>query len=151
MPNDSAVGEAWLVYDGQCPFCSRYVRYVRLRESVKPLHLVDAREGGPVVEEIQRAGFDLNAGMVLKMGGRYYHGPDCIHALAMLSSPSSLFNKINAAIFRSPQLSRWLYPGLRAGRNAALRILGRGQIASLESDPDQFADASLDVTNPRTR
>jgi hypothetical protein len=69
----------------------------------------------------------------------------------MLSSRSSLFNRINAAIFRSPQLSRWLYPGLRAGRNAALRILSRSQIASLESEPEQFAEASLDVTNPRAR
>ena len=24
--------DAWLVYDGDCPFCSRYVQYLRLRE-----------------------------------------------------------------------------------------------------------------------
>lgn len=68
--------------------------------------------------------------MVLKLGGRYYHGADCIHALALLSSSSGLFNRINAKVFRSPQLSRVLYPVLRAGRNTVLRLLGRTKIAS---------------------
>jgi predicted DCC family thiol-disulfide oxidoreductase YuxK len=121
--------EAWLVYDGECPFCSRYVRYIRLREAVGKVHLINAREGGPVAEELQAAGLDLNEGMVLKMGGRYYHGADCIHALALLSGGSDTFNRINAAIFRSPALSRLLYPVLRAGRNTVLRTLGRPKIS----------------------
>ena len=25
----------WLLYDGECPFCSRYVRHVRLRERAR--------------------------------------------------------------------------------------------------------------------
>jgi predicted DCC family thiol-disulfide oxidoreductase YuxK len=123
-----AGAEAWLVYDGECPFCSRYVRYLRLRDAVGKLHLVDAREGGPLVEEMKAAGLDLDEGMVLKMGGRHYHGADCIHALSMLSGGSGAFNRINAAIFRSPTLSRVLYPVLRAGRNTVLRALGRSKL-----------------------
>jgi predicted DCC family thiol-disulfide oxidoreductase YuxK len=120
--------EAWLVYDGDCPFCSAYVRYVKVRDSVGTLHLVNARNGGAVVQEIRDANLDLNQGMVLKLGNRLYHGADCIHVLACLSSPSTLFNRANAAIFRSRSLSCWLYPVLRAGRNAVLRILGRRKI-----------------------
>ncbi len=122
--------EAWLAYDGDCPFCSRYVKYMRLRDSVGALDLVDVRDGGPLVEEILRAGLDLDEGMVLKLGGRYYHGADCIHALALLSGEADWFNRINAAIFRSPGLSRALYPLLRAGRNTVLRLLGRSRIPS---------------------
>lgn len=118
----------WLVYDGDCPFCSRYVRYARVREAAGRLHLVNARDGGPLVDEMVAAGLDLDEGMVLKMGGHYYHGADCIHALAMLSSNSDTLNRINAAVFRSPTLSRLLYPVLRAGRNAVLRGLGRTKI-----------------------
>lgn len=121
-------GDAWLVYDGDCPFCSRYVRYLRLRQAAGPVRLVNAREGGPLVDELLRAGLDLDEGMVLKLGGRYYHGADCIHALALLSSGSGLFNRINAKVFRSPQLSRVLYPVLRAGRNMTLRFLGRAKM-----------------------
>jgi predicted DCC family thiol-disulfide oxidoreductase YuxK len=120
--------EAWLVYDGQCPFCSRYVCYLRVRQTVGQLHLIDARAGGPLVDELVSAGLDLDEGMVLKMGGRYYHGADCIHALALLSSGSDTFNRLNALIFRSPALARVLYPVLRAGRNVVLRGLGRTKI-----------------------
>jgi hypothetical protein len=70
----------------------------------------------------------MDAGMVLKLDGRYYHGADCIHALALLTTPSGFFNRLNRFIFRSHTLSRVLYPLLRAGRNGALRILGRRQL-----------------------
>ena len=43
--------QAWIIYDGQCPFCSRYVRLVRLRDSLGQVELVDARNGGPIVDE----------------------------------------------------------------------------------------------------
>ena len=119
--------EAWLVYDGECPFCSRYVRLVRIRDHVR-LHLINAREGGPLVDELSQAGLDLNDGMVLKFGDRYYHGADCIHILAILSTPSTTFNRVNAWIFRSSSLSRILYPILRSGRNAVLAMLGREKI-----------------------
>lgn len=122
-------GEAWLVYDGECPFCSAYVRYVRLRESVGRLHLVDARLPHPAADEARALGLDLDEGMALKLGGRFYHGADCINVLAMLSTRSGPFNQLNAAIFRSPAASRCLYPLLRAGRNLALRLLGRRKLA----------------------
>ena len=130
------------MYDGDCPFCSRYVQYLRLREAAGPVRLVNAREGGPLVDELLRAGLDLDEGMVLKLGGRSYHGADCIHALALLSSGSGLFNRINAKVFRSPQLSRLLYPVLRAGRNTVLRLLGRTQIASTGCQHAKLAGAS---------
>ena len=114
-----------LVYDGQCPVCSSYVRYVRLKEAVGQVTLVNARDGGPWVERVRCAGMDLDEDMVLLYGGRLYHGPDCIHMLALLSSQSGLFNCINSVIFRSARLSSLLYPGLRCGRNLLLRLLGR--------------------------
>ncbi|MGH6913012.1 MAG: DCC1-like thiol-disulfide oxidoreductase family protein [Geminicoccales bacterium] len=126
---------AAIVYDGQCPFCSRYVQLVRLRQSLGRVELVDAREGGPLVDEVRAAGFDLDDGMVLKLDGRFYHGADCIHRLALLSTPSSSFNRINAALFRSRTASRLMYPVLRAGRNAVLRLLGRTRISPRTRDP----------------
>jgi predicted DCC family thiol-disulfide oxidoreductase YuxK len=120
--NDPA---ATIVYDGECPFCSRYVKLLRLRESIGRVELVDARQGGPVVDAIRSAGLNLDEGMVLKMDGRLYHGADCIHRLALLSTPSGWFNSTSRAIFRSPTASRLLYPLLRAGRNAVLGVLGR--------------------------
>lgn len=120
---------AWIVYDGECPFCSRYVKLVRLRDSIGPVELVDARRGGPVVDEVVAAGLDLNEGMVLKLDGRLYHGDACINMLALLSTPSGAFNRFNAAVFGSRKAARALYPVLRAGRNATLRLLGRDRMS----------------------
>ncbi len=123
-----SVHTAWLIYDGECPFCSAYVRLVQLRDTIGDLHLVNARDGGPLVDEIMAANLDLDEGMVLKWNGRLYHGADCIHMVAMMSTPSTLFNRLNRIVFRSPALSRFLYPIMRAGRNAALRLLGRRKL-----------------------
>ena len=128
--------DTWIVYDGQCPFCSRYVQLVRLRETLGQIGLFDAREGGPQVEEARRAGLDLDEGMVLKLDGRLYHGAECIHMLALLSTPSSWFNRVNAAMFRSRTASRLLYPVLRAGRNIVLRMLGRSKLNPQSPRPD---------------
>jgi predicted DCC family thiol-disulfide oxidoreductase YuxK len=123
-PSSTAV----LVYDGDCPFCSRYVRLVRLRESLGGLKLVNARDGGPLVDEVRASGHDLDQGMVLLMDGQTYHGDACMHRLALMSSPSGTFNRLNRLVFSSPTASRLLYPVLRAGRNATLRLLGRRRL-----------------------
>jgi predicted DCC family thiol-disulfide oxidoreductase YuxK len=125
---------AWVVYDGQCLFCSRYVALLRLRNTLGRVDLVNARDGGALVEEIVAAGVDLDEGMVLKMDGRLYHGDECIHRLALLSTASTTFNRINRAIFRSKRMSRALYPVLRSGRNAVLRIIGRPKTGSTAAE-----------------
>jgi predicted DCC family thiol-disulfide oxidoreductase YuxK len=118
----------WLLYDGECPFCTTYVKLVRIREIVGKLRLVNARDGGPEFEEVKAAGLDLDEGMVLKLSGRLYHGHDCIHALSLLSESKGVFNCFNAWAFRSKARSALLYPTMRAGRNLALRMLGRSKI-----------------------
>jgi len=124
----SNIATNWLLYDGECPFCSRYVRHVRLREAIGPITLANAREHAALVNEVRRLGFDVDTGMVLKLDGKYYHGADCIHALALLTTPSGGFNRLNAWMFRSATASRLLYPVLRTGRNLALRLLGRARV-----------------------
>lgn len=115
---------ATLVYDGECPFCQRFARLLRLRETID-MQLIDARGGGGEVEEIVAAGYNLDEGMVLAIGGRFYHGDACLHALALLSSNSTPFNRLNKRIFSSPRVAKILYPVLRCARNAVLKLLGR--------------------------
>ena len=124
----SGCKEVTLYYDGECPFCSRYVHYLRLRDAVGTLQLVNIRKGGKDIYDLIARGFDLDEGMVLKLGENYYHAEDCIHMLALLSSPSGLFNRVNARVFSSRRLSKLLYPALRSGRNVALVLLGRRKI-----------------------
>ena len=69
-----------IVYDGQCPFCSAYVRMFRLHE-LSDVELINAREGHPLVETIAERGLDLDEGMVMKLGEEYYFGEDVVHRL----------------------------------------------------------------------
>ena len=130
-PGAPGEGAVTLVYDGECPACRNYVRVVRVRDAVGDFRLLDARDGGPLVEEITAAGLDLDEGMVLKIGGRLHHGEDAVHALALIGSPSGVLNRLNHRLFRSRRTSAALYPVLRAGRGLLLRLLGKRRIDNL--------------------
>ncbi|HSD68143.1 MAG TPA: DCC1-like thiol-disulfide oxidoreductase family protein [Woeseiaceae bacterium] len=128
-----------LVYDKQCPACDLYCSLVRIRADVGELKLVDAREGGPVMEEITRAGLDIDQGMVLKVGTQLYYGADAIHALSLMSTRTGLFNRLAWWSFRSQRAARILYPVLRAMRNLLLKFLGKTKINNLQvSGNDRF-------------
>ncbi len=117
-----------LIYDGECPVCRHYARTVRLRESVGELVIIDARRAPAVLAEVSARGLNLDEGMVLKLGSRYLHGADAVHAVALLSSPVGWLNRMNYLLFRSARLSRWSYPAMRGARNLLLRILRKDKI-----------------------
>jgi predicted DCC family thiol-disulfide oxidoreductase YuxK len=128
---DVADSEAlWIVYDGDCPLCSRFSTLYRAREVAQQVRLVDARSQHPIVAEVQARGFDLDAGMVVKLGDRFYHGADAMGVMALLGSDRTLFNRMNRAVFRRPRLARHLYPVLVRGRRLLLRLLGRDLIGA---------------------
>ena len=115
-------GRVWLVYDGECPMCSNYAQYLRLREAVEEFVLVDARQGGPIVDEVRQLPHDLNDGMVAKIGERFYIGDEALHVLALLSEDRGAFNKLNRLAFSSPLISRVTYPLMKAVRWALLKL-----------------------------
>ena len=123
--------EILLIYDKECPVCDNYCRLVRVEESAGNLKLIDAREPSDVLAEISALGLDIDQGMVLKMDGQLYYGADAIHALALASSRSGFFNRLNYLIFYSSRVSRFVYPALRGGRNLLLKILGKTKINNL--------------------
>jgi predicted DCC family thiol-disulfide oxidoreductase YuxK len=123
--------ELTVVYDGECPFCTRFVQFYRIRQLVGRVRLLDARGApgaDPVLEEVRRAGLDLDVGMAVKWRGRIYHGHDAMHVLALLGAEGTAFGRLNRALFARPALARRIYPVLVAGRRLTLRLLGRRMI-----------------------
>lgn len=118
----------WIVYDGECPFCSQYVQLVRLRESIGKVKLQNAREDHPVVRFVRAKGIDLNQEMAMVKGEDVLAGPDVIHRLALLSTGSGFFNGLMSKMFASKGLTRFMYPIMRTGRNTTLFLMGRKKI-----------------------
>lgn len=116
-----------IFYDGECPFCSRYVNMLRLSKSGQ-VQLVDLRENEAAKVELEQLGFDLDQGMVVEDEGRRYGGSDAVAYLAPLTTPSNALNKINRAAFSSPAIARILYPLLRSGRWLVLFLMNRRMI-----------------------
>lgn len=119
---------AQLVYDGDCPVCSLYSRKTRLAGG--ELLRVDAREHCELVDELAAHGYDLDEGMILKVGEKLYFGSDALHELALLSSRKGILNRSMSSIFRNPKLARAVYPMLTACRKLLLWLLGRSKINS---------------------
>ena len=139
MANAPAGSDILLVYDKQCPACDYYCNLVRIREAAGRLVLIDARDGGPIMEEVTAAGLDIDQGMVVKVGGTLYYGSDAIHVLSLMGTNSGFFNRLTHWSFKYRPVARVLYPVLRACRNLLLKILGKTKINNLGvSGNDQF-------------
>lgn len=115
----------FLLYDGDCPFCTNYVQMMQLQKAVGPVALLNMREHPDLAAAFRKQGYDLNEGMLLRLDGKTYWGADCINRLALISTDNDLFNKLNAAVFRRPCLAAALYPFMRRGRALTLTLMGK--------------------------
>jgi hypothetical protein len=117
-----------IIYDGECIFCKKYVSYYQLKKTVGLLQIVNAREVPLLIKELNIMGIDIDKGMVFIHKDSIYHGSEAIHMLALLSTKSDIFNKINSKIFSCKLLSQLLYPLLKLGRTITLIILNKSTI-----------------------
>lgn len=128
---DNTDREVWLVYDGECPICKPTANALKIRDAVGVLHLVNAREPHPILEELRNANLNLDEGMVVKFKNTLYFGADAQHVLAMIGTNNGWFNRINVILFRSKFAAKLIYPILRCTRNIALKIKGISKLNNL--------------------
>lgn len=113
-----------IYYDGECPFCNAYVRMLNLRRNVGRVDLIDMRANDARFSTLVDEGLNPNAGMIVRYGQTTYVGAEAVRILSILSQNGGVFTWL----MRSPRRAAIIYPVLRAGRNAVLRLLGRKQI-----------------------
>ena len=114
-----------LIYDGECPFCTRFVELYRIRQNVGHIELIDARQNPGAVADVRARGYEINDGMIAIWRGRYYYGQDGVTLMAMLGAEKGVFARINRLLFKNPKVAAILYPKMVCGRKLALRLLGR--------------------------
>ena len=116
---------SYLIYDGDCPFCSAYVlRFIKFRERFGHLEILNAREPHEIVDEVKRR-HDLDSGFVFIFDGVSYYNADAIQALNTLSDPDGLFYKGIAMLFRRRWFARFVYPILVMLRRLFFTLTGR--------------------------
>lgn len=127
IPAEQAQGLR-IVYDGECPFCSRFVTLYRAKSVAGKIELIDARDDHPDVRLVRSRNLDLDQGMAVIWGDQIYHGADAVHFMAMVGADNTLFNALNRMLFRFKPLALALYPMMVAGRNLTLRLMGRKKL-----------------------
>lgn len=123
---DAVAGqEPFLLYDGECPFCSFYVAKSRFEARVgQPLRLIDGRHAPDLVAQLRREGFDLDRGMILALDGRRHHGAEAMSVLETMTAGTGRFARLARWFAANPARARVAYPWLRLLRRAALLAKG---------------------------
>jgi predicted DCC family thiol-disulfide oxidoreductase YuxK len=127
-----------IVYDGECPFCTDFVRLMTLRANVGPVSLVDARTSDePIVRKLQDRGYNLDEGMVAIYGDAIYYGSEAVFVISGLSANTTWRGRMVSRLLRDPARARRAYPFLKFGRRVVLKLLGRQGIipTSAKSPP----------------
>ena len=126
--HDLAPNITYVIYDGDCPVCSRYTQYIRFQETVGEVVLVNCREQPVLLAELKAQGYNLNDGMLLRYKNAWHYGDQAVFMMAALASPSNCFNRFNAFMFKSPRVVKYIYPAMVVGRKALLFILNKKQL-----------------------
>ncbi len=113
-----------IVYDGDCYFCRRYVRLLRLQEAVGPVELLSARSDDARVRRFIEQGIDLDAGMLVVTATALHAGAEAMHWLAQHTPAHSVPERLHRAVFGRRWLAQALYPWLRRGRRLWLALRG---------------------------
>jgi predicted DCC family thiol-disulfide oxidoreductase YuxK len=116
-----------LLYDGQCPLCSAYVRAARLNAQFN-VELRDARLFPELVRKYSALGLPVDDGMIVDIDGTTYYGAEAMRVLAELSTASDAWNGVASWMFSSERRARLIYPVLSRGRLLLLWVLGRSKI-----------------------
>lgn len=124
-----------IVYDEQCPVCRLYCHSFTPDNDTTGLRLTDARKGGPIMREVNRHGFDIDDGMVVKAAdGSYHYGSEAMYLLAQLNKKRGWTGFVNRSFFGTRALSRLFYPAGKLARNIVLRLKGIEKIHNLKPE-----------------
>lgn len=117
---EESLQDDFLLYDGECPFCSFYARKSGFETpDGRPLTLIDANRAPDLISEMRAQGCEVDEGMVLVTGGRSYQGAEA------MTSGAGWFGGLSKWFASNPVRARAFYPWFQRLRRAALWVKGR--------------------------
>src|SRR5262249_32688969 len=118
------MADDYVLYDGACPACSRYVAATGLAHC-SGIKLIDARGHPELVAEHDAAGRMIDEGMMVSVDGVVHFGADATKKLAELGQPATPGARFLLWFVGRAPWAAALYPALSVGRRWLLRCLGR--------------------------
>jgi predicted DCC family thiol-disulfide oxidoreductase YuxK len=125
MAGDNAMARSYLLYDGECPACRTYVTFARLRETWPEVELLDARDEPDLVARLRAEGYEINDGLVLRLGDTIHYGAEATRVIGAAAGEQGPGRRLVLAAIGTAPWSRRLYPWLNRGRKLLLAALGR--------------------------
>ena len=113
-----------IIYDGNCPFCSDFVKISNLKKSYADVRFHNARESGdPLVVQLKSAGYQLNDGMIVMAGEEVLYGAEAARFIVRGGSGGHRF-ALYKSLLRNKHLSKLFYPILVFLRKLYFRMTG---------------------------
>lgn len=114
-----------LYYDGECPFCTQYVKYYQLKAAVGQVRLHNLREHPDAVRAFKQKGYDVDKGMIVFYRDRFYHGHHAMALIEKLSMARSGWSGWLRVLLGKMGGYQAGYLTLTLGRRATLFVMGK--------------------------
>jgi predicted DCC family thiol-disulfide oxidoreductase YuxK len=123
---DDGFHSTFILYDGDCPFCTNFADYAKLKTQYPDLVLISARDDTLERRAAIAAGYDLDREMLLYHQGQWFAGHKAMAAAAGGGNgPIPMALKL---VFDNQLVGPPLYSVLVRLRLFYLRLVGTGRI-----------------------
>lgn len=128
MDESAPLPADFLIYDGDCPICQRYVAMTALRRAHPGIELLDARKHPGLVSTLRQEGIEINDTYMLQLGNERLTGAAAMARISFLMKPQTTIERMIRLLTRSERFMTPVYPWLVRVRKALLWLSGRDQI-----------------------
>jgi predicted DCC family thiol-disulfide oxidoreductase YuxK len=123
-PRLNEIGD-FLLYDGECPVCARYVVWGNLQKISPALKLLNAHDEPELVAQLRSMGIESNDSFSLHLDGKLRHGAEAMAMLNRLAEPPNPIVRMLLGMLTKDAVAKPIYPFLVGCRKLLLKILGR--------------------------
>lgn len=115
----------YLLYDGECPFCTTLSEYYKVKKALPGLELISLRDAEALKKLNLPADLNFNEGMILvQEDGSILQGEAAFRVINAKTDISSLKDFFLVGVNSKKWASRWIYPVMFQLRKLVLKLKG---------------------------
>lgn len=116
----------YLLYDGECPFCTSFSEYYKIKNALPGLKLLSLRDTPAIKALNLPADLDFSQGMILITSDkRYLQGEAALREISKNANISSFKDLFLIGAGSKPWISKLAYPVVFHLRNLYYRLIGK--------------------------